>query len=269
MNPLAKILRVICGIWMIAVAGIMAVMPLLTVHQENYEDVKYTGVYYIKKLFEDGLGHFGGGLTQGQIAIVFLLLALPSLLGIVFGVAGIFGSRRQIVEGIGCFVVAALYLILLNRCHVLFPEQLNEAQVIEEGEVLKALKWLIGVYFLFGILIFATAFKKPKKAPEKNRIPDIAEIKQEQIQPRYEFIDEAEEKNRAAKDPNTGQGMSGNGQEVSRIWDRERPEMDRTDAEVSQIWDRERPGTDRMDAEVSRIWDRECLETPEGAEASW
>lgn len=192
MNRFAKFFRVIGGMFLL-VNVVLFFLPILIIRQENYATLQYSQFDFVRKLFQHGVSNLGQGMSTKQIIVVACLIVLPVLLSLIFGIIGIAFHRKQIVSGIGACIVAGCNIAFYCNYSVLNPKRLNDAQVYESGFGLKLLLIFAVLAAVFGIGSLITTPRRKKKSTA-GIIPEVEEIKKEQEKPKYEFIDEAVQK---------------------------------------------------------------------------
>lgn len=188
MNRAAKTIRVLGGLCMI-VSLFFVIAPLTIIRQENYSDQNYTAWKYITQ--------YAGDSTK-QLIILGLCILLPMLLALVGGVIGIVGGIRQNISGILAILVCACYILLAIKGSILWPKAKNDAQEFLNGWALYAYLASSGIAAALGVAGF---FVKPRLQKKKDLvIPDVEEIRKEQIESKYTFLDEADPSNQPVSD---------------------------------------------------------------------
>lgn len=188
MNRAAKTIRVLGGLCMI-VSLFFVIAPLTIIRQENYSDQNYTAWKYITQ--------YAGDSTK-QLIILGICILLPMLLALVGGVVGIVGGIRQNISGILAILVCACYILLAIKGSILWPKAKNDAQEFLNGWALYAYLASSGIAAALGVAGF---FVKPRLQKKKDLvIPDVEEIRKEQIESKYTFLDEADPSNQPVSD---------------------------------------------------------------------
>lgn len=188
MNRAAKTIRVLGGLCMI-VSLFFVIAPLTIIRQENYSDQNYTAWKYITQ--------YAGDSTK-QLIILGICILLPMLLALVGGVIGIVGGIRQNISGILAILVCACYILLAVKGSILWPKAKNDAQEFLNGWALYAYLASSGIAAALGVAGF---FVKPRLQKKKDLvIPDVEEIRKEQIESKYTFLDEADPSNQPVSD---------------------------------------------------------------------
>lgn len=180
MNRAAKTIRVLDGLCMIA-SLFLVIAPLMIIRQENYSDQVYSAWKYITGYADD---------SKKQLLVLGVCILLPMVLAFVGGVIGIVGGIRQNISGILAIIFCACYVALAIKGDILWPKAQNDAQSFVNGWGLYAYLALSGVAAALGIASF---FVRPHMQKKKDRvIPDVEEIRKEQIESQYVFVDEAD-----------------------------------------------------------------------------
>lgn len=188
MNRAAKTIRVLGGLCMI-VSLFFVIAPLTIIRQENYSDQNYTAWKYITQYTGD---------SKKQLIILGICILLPMLLALVGGVIGIVGGIRQNISGILAILVCACYILLAVKGSILWPKAKNDAQEFLNGWALYAYLASSGIAAALGVAGF---FVKPRLQKKKDLvIPDVEEIRKEQIESKYTFLDEADPSNQPVSD---------------------------------------------------------------------
>lgn len=193
MNRFAKLFRVISGLLLLTNL-IIFFLPILVISQDNYSTIRYSQFDFVKKLFEKGIANLGKGLSAAQIAIIVFLIILPLVLSFIIGVIGVAGSVRQFISGIGSVLVLGLNIVFYFNLHTLEPKRVNDVQVYEKGVGLWLLLSVSAAAAVFGVAGLMVTPRKKKRTEKAVLIPDVAQMKQEQMLPEKQFTDEAKEK---------------------------------------------------------------------------
>lgn len=191
MNRFARFIRTAGGFVLLTHIGLFF-CPFLVITQENYPTQSFSQFSQIKELFGDGLSGVGKGVEQDVLAASVLLIVLPVILSVFFGIWGIAGSRNQIVSGIGGIVVSLLDAGFLWKTEIFSPVKINEMQEYQNGIGFYALMAVAFLGFVIGIGILVCVPGRKTVQPAES-IPDVAVIREEQLKPKYEFVDEAKE----------------------------------------------------------------------------
>lgn len=187
MNRFAKIIRTLGG-FVLLLQLVCFTLPFLKVTQENYPDITVSQFSYLKDLFADG--QFFAGDSKDMLPALFLLIVLPVLLSVIFGLWGIVSSRRQIVSGLGAIAVAALDIAFLWKVQLFYPDRINDAQNFQRGYGWICLAVIALLSAVTGILVICTRPSK-RKVEKAEVIPDLEQMQRDQLKPQYEFIDES------------------------------------------------------------------------------
>ena len=194
MNRSAKGFRLFSGIFVLL--NLVAVfLPVTVGKQENYPTQTWSTFDYIKSMFGKALPYGEAeisGITSSQVMFIVGLMIVPLLLAVLAGIWAIVGSARQIVSSLLAFVIMAVYAAMFLKVSCLLPAA-ETGIAYERG---------IGciLYLVFSGIASAGAvvalILTPRKAKTRaTEIPKVNEIKQEQIQAKYNLIlDESEER---------------------------------------------------------------------------
>lgn len=179
MNRAAKIIRVLSGVCLL-VTLFFVIGPLTVIRQENYSDIVYTPLKYMMKYAD---------YSQKELVVMGVCILLPLLLALVGGVAGVVGSAKQNITGILAIIVCGLYVALLMNVKVLWPEAENDAQEFGNGLIIYCSIAVSGLAAVLGVISFFVRPKKPKQVKKDMTIPNVDEIKREQIEAQYSFLE--------------------------------------------------------------------------------
>ena len=107
-------------------------------------------------------------------------------------IVSIVAGSRQIISGFAAIVTAVLNIVFTTKATGIGQIYKKQYQDIVRLRGLNMIMVLAVILIICGILIIITKPAKAKKNKDKdNMIPDVEQIHQEQIKPKYEFIDEA------------------------------------------------------------------------------
>lgn len=192
MNKLAKFFRIAVVFLLLADIGFLF-MPVIKTVQENYPTDTYSQADFVKDTFSKFvMGKSGLKISGSQALEIILFIVLPALLSIIFMIVSIVAGSRQIVSGFAAIVTAALNIVFTTKAAGIGEIYKKQYQDIVRLRGLNMIMILAVILIICGILIIITKPAKAKKNKDKdNMIPDVEQIHQEQIKPKYEFIDEA------------------------------------------------------------------------------
>lgn len=187
MNRFAKKFRVISGLCVL-LNLIALFVPVTRRIQENYADLTWTQLSYIQSAVAKLLPFLGGGdaeLTSGQSAWILFFIALPLLLSLTAAVWAVVGSHSQKISSVLAFLVLLLYIGMAATIGGLWPEA-AKGQSFERG--IGCMLTLVfsgcGAAFALAALI---ATPRKRKAPQ-GKIPQVEEIKQQQVEAKYNIM---------------------------------------------------------------------------------
>lgn len=198
MNRFAKKFRVLGGICVLL--NLAAVfLPVIRRVQENYADVTWSQWDYIQNVLSKYIPfqpHNAVELTDRQVGCVLLFMVLPLLLCLTAGIWGMVGSYTQKVSSILVFLIFLLYGGMWFSIGSLWPET-TEGQSCCRGLACTLTLAFSG----FGsVLSLAALLVTPRKVKlAKSGIPQVEEVKQQQVEAKYSVV--MEEKQEQRKEP--------------------------------------------------------------------
>lgn len=193
MNRFAKGFRVVSGIVML-LNLVAAFVPVTVCTQENYPTLSWTAFDYIKSIFDRKLPYgeaIANEMTSGQLLWIIGLMLLPILLSVITSIWGIVGSERQIFSCILALVVTGIYGGMIVRIPYLWPVDTGNC-VYSRGAAC-TMHLVIGAVGCVTALVALILTPRKPKTRTASAIPKVNEIKQEQIQARYNVILEEEQ----------------------------------------------------------------------------
>ncbi len=165
-------------------------LPVTNRVQENYATLQWSQYDYLKNMLHGILPHGTEtpvSLEGEQKVFIICFMIIPILFVLAAGIYGVVGSSRQIVSSILTFIVSGLYLTSVFMMPCLWPEG-SKGQGYERG---------IGCVVLLVLLICSSVVSilalmaTPKaETTSINGIPQIMEMKQEQITAKYNLVAE-------------------------------------------------------------------------------
>ncbi|MDE6851535.1 MAG: FHA domain-containing protein [Lachnospiraceae bacterium] len=165
-------------------------LPVTNRVQENYATLRWSQYDYLENMLYGNLPHGTETpvkLEGEQMVFIICFMIIPVLFVLVAGIYGVVGSSRQIVSSILAFLVSGLSLVFVILMPYLWPES-GKGQSYERG---------IGCVVLLVLLIFSSMVSvlallaTPKaETASIDGIPQIAQMKQEQITAKYNLISE-------------------------------------------------------------------------------
>lgn len=162
-------------------------LPVVKYEPLNYQVERFSQLDYMLKVFSQE-APYEMPPSIGRFFWMLFLILLPIVLSLVAGIWGMVGNDRQIVSSILIFVVLGLYILLILSIGGYFPEKEYSRDIAGIVNLLCSIT--------AGILALITLLYKGEQFDEQVmvQIPQIQEIKQEQIEARYSIITEAEKK---------------------------------------------------------------------------
>lgn len=187
MSRFAKKFRVLASLCVL-MNFVTLFFPLIKRVQENYADVTWTPLDYIQsamsKLFSFSIAD-RIELTDGQVIWIALWILLPLLLSIAAGVWGMVGSPTQKVSSILILAVLLLYAGTNVSIGNMWPE------VAEGQSFCRGLACTLPLIFsgCAAVLSIAALASTPRKVKVKeSSIPQVEEVKQQQVEAKYNIM---------------------------------------------------------------------------------
>lgn len=165
-------------------------LPVTKREQENYATLQWSPYDYLENMLYGNLPHGTETpvkLEGEQMVFIICFMIIPILFVLVAGIYGIVGNSRQIVSSILTFLVSGLYLISVIMMSCLWPEG-SKGQSYERGVGCAVLLVLSIVSSIVSILALMATPKA--ETASIDGIPQIAEMKQEQIPVKYHLATE-------------------------------------------------------------------------------
>ncbi len=191
MDRCAKGFRVVSG-FLLLLNLVAFFLPVTNRLQENYATINWSQLDYITNMLQKNLPHGTEApvaISTEQTMVIIFLMIFPIVLSLIAGIYGIVGSSKQIVSSILSFLIAGIYIGLLVGVSALWPQAQN-GQFYEKG---------IGCMLAIGASgcsvvtsIIALIVTPRNKKTVSGEIPQVAEIRQEQIQAKYNIIPDVE-----------------------------------------------------------------------------
>lgn len=190
MNRFSKGFRTLGGIC-ILLNLVAFFLPMTQRVQKNYGTLTWTEFDYLKSLFEQRLPagegeHFAAAGMQS--VWILLLMILPLLLSLAAGIWGIVGSFKQKISSIAAFAVLTLYAAMSFTVSYVWPEA-GSGQTYCLGY---AHIFHLAVSGAAAVMAIAALLSTPKKVRTEEKrsavIPQVEEIKQQQIEAKYNII---------------------------------------------------------------------------------
>lgn len=184
-------------------------VPVTRRVQENYADITWNQLGYIQGALAKYIpfsADQAAELTSAQAGWILLFMALPLLLSLIAGIWGMVGSDTQKVSSVLESVVLLLYIGMTATVGSLWPEA-AEGQAYCRGPACILTLVFSGCGVILSLAALASAPKKVKVA--ETGIPKVEEIKQQQVEAKYNIM--MEESQESQKKPEHGVlvGMAG------------------------------------------------------------
>ena len=170
-------------------------LPLTVCTQAGYQPIRWSQLSYVRALFgHTNSGEYAIALSQTQMILIVFVMVLPLLLSLLAGILGIFGNPRQKISSILSFVVLICYLIAVLRLESLWP-QAKITQEYQRGAALTLNLAVSAGAAVMALLSLLATPRKVKKAEQK--IPQVNEIKQQQVEAKYNIMMEKSNRKKA------------------------------------------------------------------------
>lgn len=174
-------------------------VPITVCTQENYPTLTWTTFDYMKSIFEKNLPYneaVQNRISTGQLIWILGFMFLPIILAVITGIWGMVGNERQIFSSILAFGVMGLYGGTVAKISYLWPIDMGDC-LYNRGIacILYIICSSLGCIMAIIALVCTPHKQKIKK---DTLIPQVDEIKQEQMQARYNIISEQEKGTQAS-----------------------------------------------------------------------
>lgn len=193
MNRFAKKFRIFSSLCMLL--NLVALfVPVTRCVQENYPDITYHQLDYIHNVLAKYLSLSPANaleLTDGQVGWILFFMVLPLVLSGISGIWGIAGSQVQKISSILSAVVLLLNIGMVTTIGNLWPEA-AEGQAYCRGSACTFLLIFSGCGVIFALASLIAAPKKIKIT--ETSIPQVEEIKQQQVEAKYNIMMEENQK---------------------------------------------------------------------------
>lgn len=194
MNRSARIFRILESL-LVLLNLIAFFLPLVNRVQENYGELAWTQFDYFKCMLSGRLPGVwvGEGIEYAPPRLWIVCLVLfPLLLSVIAGIWGIVGSERQKGSSILVFVVFALYIVMAATYDSACP-------VAQSAVYSRGIACILDLLFsgCAAVMSILALVRTPKKIriKETSNIPHVREIKQQQVEAKYNIIMEEANKN--------------------------------------------------------------------------
>lgn len=195
MNRSARTFRVLGSIFVLL--NLVALfLPMVRRAQENYGELTWTQFDYLKNIVNGRLTGVwaGSGIyySASRLWIICLIL-LPVLLSVIAGIWGIVGNERQKGSSIIILIVLLLYIIMVASYGVVCP-------LSSSARYGRGIACILNLIFsgCGGVMAILALVRTPKKIDVKKtatNIPQVKELKQQQVEAKYNIIMEQANKN--------------------------------------------------------------------------
>lgn len=181
MNRLGKGFRALGGVFVL-LNLIVFFMPVTQSVRENYPTKEWSQLQYVMNVISDGEPYFTE-YTMSRVLWVIFLVVLPVIMSALAGIWGIVGDDEQIISPVLSFIILGLYIGLFCSISSYYPNQSYSRAMAGNLNLICSAG---GAFFsMIGL------FTKPKrKKVVMTEIPHVEEIKQEQIEAKYNIIEE-------------------------------------------------------------------------------
>lgn len=170
-------------------------LPVTVCTQVGYQPVRWSQLSYVQSLFgHANSSEYAIALSQKQILLVVFVMVLPLLLSLLAGILGILGNPRQKISSLVSFVVLICYVIVALRLESLWP-QAKITQEYQRGVALTLNLAVSASAAVMAVLSLLATPRKVKKAEQK--IPQVKEIKQQQVEAKYNIMMEKSNRKKA------------------------------------------------------------------------
>lgn len=167
-------------------------LPVTIYTQVGYQPARWSQLSYVQSLFGSAkAGEHIMTLDQTQMLLVVCGMLLPLVLSLAAGLLGFLGNPRQRISSIFSFIVVLCYLAVSLMLHTLWPEA-KDTQEYQRGISLTVNLIVSSAAAVMGILSLAATPRKVKN--QEKKIPQVQEIKQQQVEAKYNIM--MEETNR-------------------------------------------------------------------------
>lgn len=166
-------------------------LPVLNRYNAPYPDEVYTQWRYTREILEKVSE---SGIQGEKFIWVILLIVLPLVLSTVMGIVGIAGGARQRVSAIGAIVVMVCNIGFYMKAELFWPAGWEDEQQMYGVQYIKGygIYWILAMAVVIGCFGILGLIFTPKriKTAAADVIPQLDEIRQEQMKPKWEFVDE-------------------------------------------------------------------------------
>lgn len=184
MNRLAKNCRIISGL--LVLCNIVAFFLPMTIRtQANYATLKLSQFDFIKNLFHKTLP-YGDKVSTVQMAWILVLMLIPLIVSVVSGIQEIRSSRREAKSIIMISAVLVLYIVMNITIHMIWNKDVYNDQHYTRGIACYLALAFTGASLLLTVAAWIAVGKQTKI--KKDIIPQVQEIKEEQVRAKYSII---------------------------------------------------------------------------------
>lgn len=195
MNRFAKKFRVLAGLSVLLNLAALF-LPAVKRMQENYADVTWNQIDYLQSALARFLSFMGEPrleLTTSQTSMVLLLMLLPLLLSLTAGIWSLVGSQTQKMSSFLIFVLFVLVIGMAALNPSLWPQAEQPSQTFGRGIACLLTLIFSGLGTLFSLAALIATPKREKTTEKKKGIPQVEEIKQQQVEAKYNVMMEKQQ----------------------------------------------------------------------------
>lgn len=165
-------------------------LPITRRVQENYADITWTQWDYIQGAFADYLPFFQNETADAapvSVGWILFFMVLPLALSLAAGIWGFVGSYVQKASSVLVFLTLAIYIGMAANVSYLWP-QAAAGQEYCRGPACIWTLFFSGIGAVWAVAALAVTPKKIKA--NASLIPQVEEIRQEQIEKKYSIMTE-------------------------------------------------------------------------------
>lgn len=192
MNQFKKSFRTIGGVF-ILLNIVVFFFPMTQSVRENYPTKAWSQLQYVTQVMGEG-EPYATTYSSDRMLWMLCLIILPLLLSALAGVWGIVGDDRQIVSPILSLIVLCLYIGLFVSVPNFYPNQSYCREVAGTLNLIcSGLGAFCSIIGLFGA--------SKSKNIDMTIIPEIEDMKKEQIEAKYTVIENVQQHSQSVKPP--------------------------------------------------------------------
>lgn len=194
MNRTGKNLRATAGVFEL-LNIIIFFLPLTQRVWENYPTKRWSQLQYVMCI-QTVEEPFMAAYASSRLVWCICLLILPLILSLLAGVWGILGDEKQKVSPILSFVILGLYIALAATLPGYLPDAYYSVAPTGRLNLLTS-----SIAVILSIIGLAHKTNNEIVLITEKEIPQIQEMKKEQIEARYNIIETVQENNPASQKP--------------------------------------------------------------------